>query len=150
MLRTAGNTTTRPHPWSRPHREQPDRAPTLPRFVGLDYSRNAGPVCILDFAGMVLGNHDCPEAAWASRRRRGLVLSSLEGRRAPQRIGCEDNPPSCDILPLRSADAFRADVVIDREAGESQGCTLVRIESSAKIGVEVEAFALAPQSVAAR
>ena len=36
---------------------QPDLAPTLPRFVGLDYSWNAVPVCVLDNRGKVLGNH---------------------------------------------------------------------------------------------
>src|SRR5262249_24326317 len=37
-----------------PHLEQPDMAPTLPLFVGLDYSQHAVQVCVLDPAGTAL------------------------------------------------------------------------------------------------
>ena len=61
---------------------QPDLAPTLPRFAGLDYSRPAVPVCILDTRRKILGNHACPDTAWhideAVRRFGGVPVAALE------------------------------------------------------------------------
>ena len=38
-------------------------APTVPVFVGLDYSQTAVQVCVLDHAGKVLANARCPDDA---------------------------------------------------------------------------------------
>ncbi len=46
-----------------PHRGQPDVAPTVALFVGLDYSQAAGQACTLDPAGQVLCNSRRPDDA---------------------------------------------------------------------------------------
>ena len=43
-----------------PHSKQPDLAPTLPRFAGLDYSRT--PSRSVSSRNKILGNHACPDA----------------------------------------------------------------------------------------
>ena len=66
--------------------EKPNLSATLPRFVGLDYSRNAVPAWVRDTRGKALGNHICPESAWfideAVRRFgsvRGAALEACAG-----------------------------------------------------------------------
>ena len=48
------------------HPEQPDRHPTVPVFLGLDYSPEAVPLCILDSQGKILSNKDLPDQAAAN------------------------------------------------------------------------------------
>ena len=55
--------TTNHEAGSGPHPKQPDLAPTLPRFIGLDYSRQAVPVWMLVTQGKILCNHALPDAA---------------------------------------------------------------------------------------
>jgi hypothetical protein len=46
-----------------PHREQPNRHPTVPVFVGLDHSQHAVQVCVLDPQARVLCNRAIPDNA---------------------------------------------------------------------------------------
>src|SRR5579872_7133493 len=59
-----------------PHREQPNMNPTVPLFVGLDYSQHKVQVCALDPTGKVLFNRAVPDDADAidqAVRRLGVV-----------------------------------------------------------------------------
>ena len=73
----------------------------LPRFVGIDYSRRAVPVCVLDTRGKILGNRACPDAAMlideAVRRFgpvRGATLEACVGAVSAKVVHCDPRSKS--------------------------------------------------------